>query len=143
MGKEVGQGIPYLVGLGDLFEFGLRFLLVVGVLVGVPSHGALAVGLLEVFLFGVLVNLEDFIVVRSHPLAFSSALRLLLLFFFYLVGGGGGVEWRMVGPMDLKELEEDEGKTWRERWKGLEERRGEKSVEGSRRSWRRQRCRGT
>lgn len=133
--------IPYLVGLGDLFEFVLGFLLVVGVLVRVPSHGKLAVGLLEIFFFGVLVDLEDFIVVHSHLLTFSSALRLLLLFFSLPLSGGGGVEWRMVRSTDLKEWKGRGrgrhgwrcGKAWkrdqaRSRWKVREEAGDENDV---------------
>lgn len=85
MGEEVGRRIAYLVSLGYLFEFGLSFLLVVWILVGVPSHGELMIGLLEVSIIGVLVDLEDLIVIHSHILASSSTLRFPLLLSYYLM----------------------------------------------------------
>ncbi|BAS71258.1 Os01g0239150, partial [Oryza sativa Japonica Group] len=56
-----------LKGLGDLLELGLGLLLVVGgVLVGVPPHGELVVGLLEVVVPGAAVDAEDLVVVDPH-----------------------------------------------------------------------------
>lgn len=56
----------YLVCLRDLLELVLGLLLVVGVLVGVPLHGELAVGLLEVVVGGALVDAQDLVVVEPH-----------------------------------------------------------------------------
>jgi hypothetical protein len=58
----VGQ---HVVRLGDLLEAPLGDLLVVRVLVGVPLHRELAVGLLECVGVGVFVDAEDLVVVLA------------------------------------------------------------------------------
>uniref|UniRef100_A0A804Q345 Uncharacterized protein n=1 Tax=Zea mays TaxID=4577 RepID=A0A804Q345_MAIZE len=55
-GVDLLRTPTYLVRLRDLLELVLGLLLVVGVLVGVPFHGELAVGLLEVVIGGALVD---------------------------------------------------------------------------------------
>ena len=50
----------------DLLELGFRLLLVGGVLVGVPSHGELPIGLLEVVVAGAAVDAEDLVVIGPH-----------------------------------------------------------------------------
>lgn len=70
----------HLVGLGDLLKFCLGFLLVVRILVRVPLHGKLPVGLLEVVLLGALVDAQNLVVVDAHfsKLPSSSSLSRLL-----------------------------------------------------------------
>lgn len=52
-----GGRIFYVVGFGDLFEFGFSVLLVVRVLVRVPFHGELPVRLLQCIVFGASIYL--------------------------------------------------------------------------------------
>jgi hypothetical protein len=56
----------YLVRPRDLLELAVSLLLVVGVLVGVPLHGELAVGLLQIVVGGALVHAQDLVVVQPH-----------------------------------------------------------------------------
>jgi hypothetical protein len=65
-GREEKKGEEtHIVGFGDLLELGLG-LLVGGILVGVPSHGELPVGLLEVVVVGAPFDAEDLVVVDPH-----------------------------------------------------------------------------
>jgi hypothetical protein len=66
-GREEKKGEEtHIVGFGDLLELGLGLLLIGGILVGVPSHGELPVGLLEVVVAGAAFDAEDLVVVDPH-----------------------------------------------------------------------------
>lgn len=48
--KKKKKHDTYIVGLSDLLELSLGLLLVGGVLIGMPLHGELAIGLFEVII---------------------------------------------------------------------------------------------
>lgn len=49
-----------------MLEFGLGSFLVVRVFIGMPFHGELAVGFLQVVVFGIAFYLEDLVVIHAH-----------------------------------------------------------------------------
>ena len=55
-----------VVGFGDSFEFGLRFGVVDGILVGVPYTRESLVSLLQIVVAGVAIHFEYVVVVHAH-----------------------------------------------------------------------------
>lgn len=106
-GKRKERYYWNLVCLGDLLELCLRLLLVGGVLVRVPSHGELPVGLLEVVVAGAAVDAEDLVVVDAHlPGRRRGRGRRLLVPAGGARGrGGGGVGGPTLGWTGLSNLD--------------------------------------
>ena len=71
----------YIVGFGDLFEFGFGFFFVVRVFIGVPLHSELSIRFFEVIVFGVSVYLENLVVIDAH--AFFGFLFFFGFFLFF------------------------------------------------------------
>ena len=68
MKKKIERGllVGYLISFRNLLKFSFGFSFVGRVLIGMPFHGEFSIGLLQIIVGSILIDLQNSIVVHTH-----------------------------------------------------------------------------